>query len=182
MGRRGRIPKPTALKVLAGNPGKRPLNDREPKPLPGTPEPPEGMDDAARSVWDQLVPRLAEIGLATTIDGHVLGRYCEFFVLWRRAAEFVMQNGTTFTVRAESRDGQPGRVLGIREWPQAGEMRKLHQLLLVVEREFGLTPASRTRIQLEKSLSAPRETEDDRKRREFFAQQGRAAGKRSAGG
>ena len=32
MATRGRKPKPTALKVLEGNPGKRPLNDREPVP------------------------------------------------------------------------------------------------------------------------------------------------------
>ena len=30
MATRGKKPKPTALKVLEGNPGKRPLNDREP--------------------------------------------------------------------------------------------------------------------------------------------------------
>ena len=36
MATRGRKPKPTALKVLEGNPGKRPLNDREPVPPKGT--------------------------------------------------------------------------------------------------------------------------------------------------
>ena len=33
MAARGRKPKPTALKVLEGNPGKRPLNGHEPIPL-----------------------------------------------------------------------------------------------------------------------------------------------------
>ncbi|MEQ8198694.1 MAG: phage terminase small subunit P27 family, partial [Clostridiaceae bacterium] len=32
MAQRGRKPKPTAIKVLEGNPGKRPLNKNEPKP------------------------------------------------------------------------------------------------------------------------------------------------------
>ena len=32
MATRGRKPTPTALKLLEGNPGKRKLNDREPKP------------------------------------------------------------------------------------------------------------------------------------------------------
>jgi hypothetical protein len=31
---RGRKPKPTRLKLVAGNPGKRPLNPREPTPEP----------------------------------------------------------------------------------------------------------------------------------------------------
>ena len=32
MAQRGRKPKPTALKMLEGNPGGRPLNTKEPKP------------------------------------------------------------------------------------------------------------------------------------------------------
>ena len=40
MATRGRKPKPTALKVLEGNPGKRPLNDREPVPPKATLEMP----------------------------------------------------------------------------------------------------------------------------------------------
>ena len=33
---RGRKPKPTALKLLEGNPGKRPINEHEPVPPKGT--------------------------------------------------------------------------------------------------------------------------------------------------
>ena len=36
MATRGRKPKPTALKILEGNPGKRPLNENEPIPPKGT--------------------------------------------------------------------------------------------------------------------------------------------------
>ena len=35
---RGRRPKPTRLKLLTGNPGKRPLNDDEPQPQAAIPE------------------------------------------------------------------------------------------------------------------------------------------------
>jgi hypothetical protein len=35
---RGRRPKPTRLKVLTGNPGKRPLNMDEPQPEPAIPD------------------------------------------------------------------------------------------------------------------------------------------------
>ncbi len=34
---RGRRPKPTRIKFLTGNPGKRPLNAGEPRPDPGVP-------------------------------------------------------------------------------------------------------------------------------------------------
>src|SRR2546430_8262758 len=35
---RGRRPKPTRIKALTGNPGKRPLNPHEPRPEPALPE------------------------------------------------------------------------------------------------------------------------------------------------
>lgn len=38
MAGRGRPPKPTAIKELEGNPGKRPLNKNEPKPKQTAPK------------------------------------------------------------------------------------------------------------------------------------------------
>jgi len=35
---RGRRPKPTRLKMLTGNPGKRPLNGNEPRPAAAVPD------------------------------------------------------------------------------------------------------------------------------------------------
>ena len=50
----GRRPKPTHLKVVQGNPGKRPLNTREPQstPLAG---PPKGMSAQDKAIWCELV-------------------------------------------------------------------------------------------------------------------------------
>ena len=41
----GRKPKPTAVKKLEGNPGKRKLNTKEPVPAKGMPDCPEWLDD-----------------------------------------------------------------------------------------------------------------------------------------
>lgn len=41
----GRRPKPTHLKVVTGNPGKRKLNDKEPTPAREIPSPPEHLSD-----------------------------------------------------------------------------------------------------------------------------------------
>ena len=51
MATRGRKPKPTALKELEGNPGKRPLNDREPKPEKKAPPCPKWLNDDAKKEW-----------------------------------------------------------------------------------------------------------------------------------
>lgn len=44
MATRGRKPKPTAIKELEGNPGKRPLNANEPRPERKAPRCPAWLD------------------------------------------------------------------------------------------------------------------------------------------
>lgn len=54
MAQRGRKPKPTALKMLEGNPGGRPLNTKEPKPEKKAPRCPSWLEDEAKksgNVW-----------------------------------------------------------------------------------------------------------------------------------
>lgn len=54
MATRGRKPKPTALKLLEGNPGKRPINEHEPIPPKGTVKCPSWLEQEAKrngSVW-----------------------------------------------------------------------------------------------------------------------------------
>ncbi len=52
-----RKPTPTRLKLLGGNPGKRPLNLDEPQPEPTLPEPPAHLSDEAKAEWGR--PRRA---------------------------------------------------------------------------------------------------------------------------
>ena len=51
MASRGRTPKPTAIKQLEGNPGKRQLNTNEPKPKQKAPTCPKWLDDEAKKEW-----------------------------------------------------------------------------------------------------------------------------------
>lgn len=52
---RGRKPKPTNLKILEGNPGKRPLNLKEPKPLQIAPECPKWLKTLAKDIWEKTL-------------------------------------------------------------------------------------------------------------------------------
>ena len=49
---RGRKPKPTRLKVITGNSGKRPLNVDEPGPEPAVPDCPPELGPAAQREWE----------------------------------------------------------------------------------------------------------------------------------
>ena len=78
---RGRRPKPTRLKVLTGNPGKRPLNPDEPKPERAIPECPAELGPVARREWDRLGKELASLGLLTNLDRAALAAYCGAYAL-----------------------------------------------------------------------------------------------------
>lgn len=65
----GPKPKPTALKRLKGNPGRRPLNDREPRPAPVTRVlVPAYLRPDARRIWRTLATQLQAVGLFTELD------------------------------------------------------------------------------------------------------------------
>ena len=58
---RGRKPKPTVLKLLDGNPGKRTINDREPARRQGIPEMPAGLERrSAKAEWNRIVPEFGK--------------------------------------------------------------------------------------------------------------------------
>ena len=65
---RGRTPKPTRLKMLTGNPGKRALNGNEPRPEAAIPECPAELGPVARTEWDRLAGELAALRLLTNLD------------------------------------------------------------------------------------------------------------------
>lgn len=143
MGRRGPPPKPTNLRVLQGNPGKRPISPREPKPRKTAPRCPEWLSDEAKKVWRRTVPELKALGVLTTIDGDALAGYCATYAQWKEATVFIDKHGMAYPLR----DGE-GRVKCMQQFPQVAVARGALFLLKAFMQEFGLTPASRSRIQV----------------------------------
>ena len=70
----GRKPKPTALKKLEGNPGKRKLNTKEPVPEKGMPDCPKWLLSEAKVEWNRLCKKLSEMGVLTEIDMVLSGK------------------------------------------------------------------------------------------------------------
>lgn len=64
----GRKPKPTALKTLEGNPGKRKINKKEPIPGKGIPTCPEWLLPEAKLEWERLAAVMDQMGLLTEVD------------------------------------------------------------------------------------------------------------------
>jgi P27 family predicted phage terminase small subunit len=133
---RGRKPKPTALKVLTGNPGKRPLPANEPVPETAVPEPPEHLTDEARLEWFRIAAELEALGLVTRPDRAALAAYCQAWGRWVEAEE----NLRKFGVIVKSPNGYPMQSPFLAIANKA--MEQMRQFLT----EFGMTPASRSRV------------------------------------
>src|SRR5438132_13074356 len=89
----GRNRKPTAVKKLQGNAGKRKLNPREPKPKVGVPEMPAHLPKIAVLAWKRLVPILTGMNVLTIADGDALGAYCSAIAQWGQAELAIAKYG-----------------------------------------------------------------------------------------
>jgi P27 family predicted phage terminase small subunit len=133
---RGRRPKPTRIKVLSGNPGKRPLNPHEPRPEPALPDCPAVLSPLARLEWERLSAELSKLNLITHLDRGALATYCGAYALWAEAMEQSQKFGTI----VKSPTGYPIQS------PYLAIANRQAELMIRVAAEFGFTPASRSRI------------------------------------
>jgi P27 family predicted phage terminase small subunit len=136
VGARGPIPKPTALKVLEGNPGRRPFNGAEPKPRPVVPACPRWLDSEARREWRRVSGELERLGLLTIVDRAALAGYCQAYARWRQAEEVLSREGTTY----ETPTGH------LRARPEVAIAQRCLGLVRAFCSEFGLTPSARGRM------------------------------------
>jgi P27 family predicted phage terminase small subunit len=86
----GRKPKPTNLKILEGNPGKRPLNLAEPQPERGA-ICPDWLSDRGQQEWQRLASILENCGILTAADQNTLAAYCEAFANYVNATQKVQR-------------------------------------------------------------------------------------------
>jgi len=136
-----RRPQPTQLKVLRGNPGKRPLNPMEPMPSVDGISPPDWLQGDGLAKWNELVPILQAVRVLTQADTGPLARYCDSWAWWRRCRETIQREGDTFVARDEA-----GNVKWSQQRPEVGICSKLAQQLHRLEVEFGLTPSARSNL------------------------------------
>jgi P27 family predicted phage terminase small subunit len=140
VGSRGPAPTPTSILKLRGS-WRAKTRGGEPEPEAVAPDPPPGLSDRARATWDELMPRLEAVGLATGVDGRAFGRYCEAWALWQDLAAFVQKSGHAHPVK-----DRKGEIVGVRAYPQVALLLKTSEHLLRLEQQFGLTPAARVRF------------------------------------
>jgi P27 family predicted phage terminase small subunit len=133
---RGRRPKPTRLKILTGNPGKRPLNENEPMPEASIPECPPELGETAKQEWERMVTQLGPLKILTQLDRAALASYCSAYGLWAEATKAIQ----TYGAMVKSPTGYPVQS------PYVSIANRQTEIMMRIASEFGFTPASRSRI------------------------------------
>lgn len=132
---RGRKPKPTHLRLLEGNAGKRGINKDEPKPTGALVEPPGDLPAAAVPFWNQAIAD-APGGLLKRLDLRVLAIWSIAAWLHSDAASQVATSSTV--VRT-----QGGNII---QHPSLAILNKQAHIMLKAAAEMGFTPSSRSRV------------------------------------
>jgi len=141
----GNKAKPTNLRVLEGNPGKRPLPKNEPKPRNSLLICPKYLqsDAIAYAEWNRIVPELYKLGLLTVADQTVMELYCSQYSIYRQALETLNADGM---ITNNIRQGDKAN-------PAVSIAREAAKIIKSVAVEFGLTPSSRSRISLPSDIA-----------------------------
>jgi len=135
---RGRTPKPTAIKKLENNPGHRPLPENEPQPERQIPAMPRGMGEEFKNFWKQIALQLDELNVLTALDGPALTIMAVHYANAKVAAKMLAKEG----LQAEDENG------ALRKHPLNQVLRDNSTAFRQWAIQFGLTPASRARLQI----------------------------------
>ncbi len=122
--KRGRKPKPSSLKLLAGNPGKRAVSPGPDYPK-GWPEMPAFLatDPEACAEWERVSAQLRKADVVRPIDAMLLAGYCSAVGRAIRASE----GAAVFTARV-------------------GEANRCWEVVRHYAALFGIGPAERGRV------------------------------------
>lgn len=135
---RGRKPKPTALKLVGGNAGKRVLNKNEPKPTGNLYDPPDWLTEKQVEGWCYAIES-APYGLLKRLDRSTLVAWVIAEDLHRQAVEKL--NGGALLIKTPN--GMPVQS------PYLAIVNKQAAIMIKAASEMGFTPASRSRVEVD---------------------------------
>ena len=128
--------KPTNLKIIEGNRGKRALNNQEPDPAYlNDLTPPDYLTPDAVVVWKDIAPKLRNARLLCETDIPALHMACEAIATYRKAVKKCAE-------RYESETVGDGSSIGYWEMIKSMSFKQAMTTL----QQFGMSPAARTKI------------------------------------
>lgn len=136
---RGRKPKSRTIKLLEGNPGKRPIGE-EPR-FSSRIKRPAWLSATARTEWTNLVAELRTLNLVQSVDRGSLAVYCEAIADYKRACQLLAKEGAVIETAHGTKIKNPAATL----------KREAAELIHKIGGDFGFSPASRARLMIHAS-------------------------------
>lgn len=148
-------PKPTALKKIEGTYRKdrAPINEIQPS-ISMDLEAPTDLNEWGQKYWVDIMSEYSKVGLVTKVDIGALHSLCQWYGVFQEALDIVAIKGLEVEIERYTPKGEPFTVRDVN--PMIGVADKAYKNYKMMCVEFGLTPASRTRI------SAPDQTDKDK--------------------
>lgn len=140
----GRPPKPSALKRAEGNPGKRRLNDSEPR-FSSDLKCPAWLTAEAKREWRRVTAELEALDMLQSVDQAALASYCMAWARWQAAEKIVSDEGQTVK---EPVVNKAGVVVGYKtkRHPATTVAKDERAAMLRSAALFGFDPSSRSRL------------------------------------
>jgi len=146
---RGRKPTADIIKFARGTARKDRTNPAAPRLAVEIPEPPEVLNADALEEWARVSQNLLTAGVITALDRAILAAYCQSYADWIGALRVLNR-----LAAADEQSGarlirtQGGNTI---QNPLIGIANKARSDMARYAAELGITPASRSRVQVVKS-------------------------------
>ena len=134
----GPKPKSNLLKVLEGNPGKRPLRNNLRIKLLKRIQTPRWLPKYGKQFWRIHTPLLKSYGLLTELDSVAFEMLCVNYAVFRETAEILQKEGLLTIDERKLTRKHPAITIYI----------NFSKLFLNLLRDFGMTPSSRSRLDI----------------------------------
>lgn len=110
---------------------------------------PKGLGKVAAAEWRSIVPDLLQLGVLTKVDGKALAAYCHAFARWFQAEKDVEKYGVIVEEPILLMGEETGYVR-LKKNPACNVSETSMKIMKSFLVEFGMTPAARSRVRIEK--------------------------------
>lgn len=145
---KGPTPKSADLRILCGTRGRRKATSDAGKVRASVPVCPDWLCQDAKTEWKRITKILGELGVLSILDRAALIMYTQSVADFKAAAAIINAEGTMIEVEVFARDS--GKLAGKRKIinPAVKLRTDAHARVKAMLAEFGLTPASRSRLSM----------------------------------
>lgn len=142
-------PLPTKLKLVRGNPGKRPINLEEPEPRRGIPKMPSYLSAFPIAVeeWERESKILDDMGVLTEADCATLATRCYLASQIQTLALDIKKEGYVIDIQSLNKKNQ--LIETSKANPKCIQLKTLLSEYRQLGNLFGLDPSSRTKLKAE---------------------------------